>query len=102
MLEFLFVLMSQAAAGAPATPPAAPTPPAAAQQSVPAGPAAAATPAQATTDVGDIVRCRRVESTGSRLGGRRCTSLRQDQQQRDLARDTTQTLQDMGHHAWKN
>jgi hypothetical protein len=32
---------------------------------------------------------------------RRCTTLRQDEQQRRDARDDTQSMQDMGHRAWR-
>jgi hypothetical protein len=92
MLEFLFVLMVQAAAGAPA-PQTSPPPPAASEQAVDAQPEASEAP---QTDIRDIVRCRRVQTTGSRLGGRRCTSLRQDEEQRRNAREQTEKFQDMG------
>jgi hypothetical protein len=92
MLEFLFVLMSQAAAGAPAASPP-PASPAAVTQ--PAG-APAAQSQRPATDIRDVVRCRRIITTGSRIAGTRCTSLRTDAEQRENARVQTDAIQDMG------
>jgi hypothetical protein len=95
MLEFLFVVMAQAAAGAPAE--AAPAPSAAVEGTVAAEPAGAAV-APAETDIREIVRCRRIVATGSRLGARRCTTLRQDEEQRENTRQELERLQDSGRH----
>jgi hypothetical protein len=98
MLEFLFVVMAQAAAGAPATTPPPPASPPAVE--APAQPSTEAAAEAPQPDVRDIVRCRRVAYTGSRLGSRRCTTLREDDAQRQNAREETEGLQRTGAAAW--
>jgi hypothetical protein len=91
MPELLLALLLQAAATAPAPPPAAP--------STIAAPAAAEAPAAATQrdpDVGEIVRCRRISTIGTRIQGIRCTSLRHDREQRANARQQTERMLDAG------
>ena len=102
MIQFLFLVMAEAAIGEPApaqTPPATEaTSPAPAASDATASTAAAPAPA-AAPQAQDRVRCRMVPVLGSRLGQRRCTTLRQDEAQ---ATDAKREMDDLQRRALNN
>ena len=92
MLGFLYVLMVQAAAGAPREAPPAPTP---IEQ-----PAPSVAPAEVTVSRSEqeVVRCRAVRLTGSRLPEKRCSTARLDRETRDAANRLTRDMQYRSHN----
>ena len=91
MIELLFISLFQAAAGAPAEPPAD-------------APAPAAQTEEAEPDWRDRPRCRNIAHTGSRIASeRRCTTPRQDEEMaRESARSLRETQSQSGRSGWED